>query len=134
MAEVCLSKIWEKIRPIFMYSESHSQRIRKDRFTLYLTPAICMLFFNNLIFVLATISSCRLISREVFMRLEEEESRDELSRLEEVELSRMVTEALRAVPSGLKIFCNIYENSGGISVDCQVSYCRVFIISLLQVF
>lgn len=47
---------------------------------------------------------------------------------EEVEESRMVTEELRIEPSGLKILCRIYENYGGIYVDCQVSSCKVLTI------
>ena len=42
-------------------------------------------------------------------------------RADEVEVSKMVTEGLRAFPSGLKMLCRISEKSDGISVDCQVS-------------
>ena len=87
-----------------------------------------MLFFNSLIFTFpAPFYSCRLESLEsleLFIAFLNEE----------VEESRIVTEAFRAFPSGLKIDCRISENSGGISVDCQVSSCNVFTISSCSVF
>ena len=98
-----MSKIWERILATFMYSESHSQRMRNDKLTLYRTPLIWILFFNNFIFVFdsSLLPSLTLLSEE------EDELR---TPLEEVEESRIVTDALRAVPSGLKIFWRISEN------------------------
>jgi hypothetical protein len=77
-----------------------------------------MLFFSNFIFVLFPLivgdyyEILSIFSRETF----------KIPLLEFVEESKIVTEALRALPSGLKIACKISPNSAGISVDCQVSY------------
>lgn len=63
-----------------------------------------------------------------------EASRDALTLEEADEESRMVMEALRMVPSGLRILLRISENSWGTSVDCQVSSWRVLMTSLSRVF
>lgn len=79
-----------------------------------------MLFFSNFILAFTTTSYCLLDYRSL----------DEFIAplLEEVEESKMVTDAFKAVPSGLNIACKISENSGGISVDCHVSSCKVLTI------
>ena len=116
--------------PILTQLLIDSKRTKTDMFILYLIPLIKMLFFSNLIFILELaprMSSLEtsLPSRELLKLLLREEPIDE---------SRMVTEALRIFPSGLKIAWRIQENYGGTSVDCQVSYCKAVMIQLSHVF
>lgn len=113
----------DKMRFIFTYSPIVSQRMMRDKFTLYLTPPTRMLFFSNLNFILALPSSFR-SSRDRSL-----EHSLEGAPLEEVDESSTVTEALRTVPYGLRMLLRISLNSWGTSVDCQVSSWRVLMIS-----
>jgi hypothetical protein len=113
----------DSMRFILTYSPIVSHRMIRERFTLYRTPPTKMLFFNSLNLILTLPYSFR-SSRDRSL----EHSLDGAP-LEEVEESSTVMDALRTVPYGLRILLRISLNSWGTSVDCQVSSCRVLMIS-----
>ena len=100
------SKTFDKTRESFICYPKDSQRIKKERLTLYLTPLIKILFFSSFILVLIPLTvdgyyeNLSFFYRDTF----------KIPLLELVDESKIVTEELRALPSGLKIDCKISPN------------------------